>query len=91
MPYIDKDMLIQAAKKYGITLPSIMMNAVPDADVKEIKRGQWEEYSRSILPAPINRYEQAWKCTICSFDDGFPGYKYCPECGALMCAAREDD
>lgn len=86
MPYIDKDILIQAAKKYGIALPSIMMNAVPDADVREVRRGQWEEDSNPLFP-----YAQSWSCTVCGYGEGFPGYKYCPECGALMCAAREED
>ena len=46
------------------------------------KEGLWEEYGRAT---PVSDcYEAAWKCSVCGFDDGFPSYKYCPECGAVM-------
>ena len=44
--------------------------------------GYWEEYGRPF--PPCNDLEQAWRCSVCGFDDGFPAYKYCPECGSIM-------
>ena len=30
------------------------------------------------IPEPYNKWEQAWKCSECGFDDGFVAYNYCP-------------
>lgn len=54
------------------------------ADVAPVRHGRWIEYTKVIIPEPYNKWEQAWKCSKCGFDDGFVAYNYCPNCGAKM-------
>lgn len=54
------------------------------ADVAPVKHGRWIEYTKVIIPEPYNKWEQAWKCSECGFDDGFVAYNFCPNCGAKM-------
>ena len=60
------------------------VDAIPPADVAPVKHARWIEYTKVIIPEPYNKWEQAWKCSECGFDDGFVGYDYCPNCGAKM-------
>ena len=48
------------------------------------KKGHWIEFTKVIVPEPYNKWEQAWKCSECGYDDGFCSFKYCPECGVEM-------
>lgn len=80
--YIDKELLIKAAKKYGIALPSIMMNSVPAADVRENVKGEWiTEYEPNGKP-------YCFHCSACDDDFRFiaitTAYDFCPNCGADM-------
>lgn len=54
------------------------------ADVAPVVHGCWIEYTKVIIPEPYNKWEQAWKCSECGFDDGFVAYNFCPNCGARM-------
>ena len=84
--YIDRDAAIEAAKHAwakGLE-PSQYMEIIPAADVAPVRHGQWIEYTKVIIPEPYNKWEQAWKCSECGFDDGFVAYNYCPNCGAKM-------
>lgn len=56
----------------------------PSANVATVRHGRWIEYTKVIIPEPYNKWEQAWKCSECGFDDGFVAYNYCPNCGAKM-------
>ena len=58
-------------------------------DVAPVKHGRWIEYTKVIIPEPYNKWEQAWKCSECGFDDGFVAYNYCPNCGARMNGERD--
>ena len=40
-----------------------------------VRHGRWIEYIKVIIPEPYNKWEQAWKCSECGFDDGFVAYK----------------
>lgn len=51
-------------------------------EVTPVRHGRWIEYTKVIIPEPYNKWEQAWKCSECGFDDGFVAYNYCPNCGA---------
>ena len=61
-----------------------MIEDTTAADVAPVRHGQWIEYTKVIIPEPYNKWEQAWKCSECGFDDGFVAYNYCPNCGAKM-------
>ena len=63
--------------------------SIPAADVAPVRHGQWIEYTKVIIPEPYNKWEQAWKCSECGFDDGFVAYNYCPNCGAKMDGGNE--
>lgn len=60
------------------------LDRVPAADVAPVVHGRWVEYTKVIIPEPYNKWEQAWKCSECGFDDGFVAYNFCPNCGARM-------
>ena len=84
--YIDKEAAIEAAKHAwakGLE-PSQYIEIIPAADVASVKHERWIEYTKVIIPEPYNKWEQAWKCSKCGFDDGFVAYNYCPNCGAKM-------
>lgn len=57
---------------------------MPTLDVVPVVHGRWIEYTKVIIPESYNKWEQAWKCSECGFNDGFVGYDYCPNCGAIM-------
>lgn len=98
--YIERDALIDdldAAAKHGgmgaiiaQTLQRYVKRA-PAADVAPVRHGRWIEYTKVIIPEPYNKWEQAWKCSECGFDDGFVAYNYCPNCGARMDGARNGE
>lgn len=56
----------------------------PSSDVAPVRHGRWIEHTKVIIPEPYNKWEQAWKCSECGFDDGFVAYNFCPNCGAKM-------
>ena len=61
-----------------------MIENLPASDVAPVRHGRWIEYTKVIIPEPYNKWEQAWKCSECGFDDGFVAYNFCPNCGARM-------
>lgn len=84
--YIDKEAAIEAVKHAwakGLE-PSQYIEIIPVADVAPVKHGRWIEYTKVIIPEPYNKWEQAWKCSECGFDDGFVAYNFCPNCGAKI-------
>lgn len=65
---------------------------------QEPKTGHWIEYTRVLIPEPINEWEQAWYCSECGYgnqecEDGsaWLEWKYCPNCGAKMVAPQESE
>ena len=65
-----------------------LINGVPSV---QPKTGHWIEYTRILIPEPINKWEQAWYCSECGYgnqecEDGsaWLEWKYCPNCGAKM-------
>lgn len=69
---------------HGCEYDANLINELPAADVAPVRHGRWIEYTKVIIPDPYNKWEQAWKCSECGFDDGFVAYNYCPNCGAKM-------
>ena len=59
--------------------------------LEPVRHGRWIEYTKVIIPEPYNKWEQAWKCSECGFDDGFVAYNYCPYCGAKMDGGKDDE
>jgi hypothetical protein len=67
------------------------LNKIMDWLEQEPKTGHWIEYTRVLIPEPINRWEQAWYCSECGYgnqecEDGsaWLEWKHCPNCGAKM-------
>lgn len=84
--YIEREAAIESAKHAwakGLE-PSQYIEIIPSADVAPVRHGRWIEYTKVIIPEPYNKWEQAWKCSECGFDDGFVAYNFCPNCGAKM-------
>lgn len=79
--YIDVELLKKSAKKYGITLPSIMMNALPNADVRENVRGEW--IITGEVRGALGMVHKIRKCSNCEYTS-FEEYNFCSNCGADM-------
>lgn len=67
-----------------------MIGLLPSADVAPVRHGRWIEHTKVIIPEPYNKWEQAWKCSECGFDDGFVAYNFCPNCGAKMFESEDE-
>lgn len=83
---IDADALKNAFEEDGHLSGYIeeFIDDMPTLDVAPVVHGRWIEYTKVIIPEPYNKWEQAWKCSECGFDEGFVGDDYCPNCGAIM-------
>lgn len=75
------------------------INAIPTADVEEVKHGKWEHgrevHREYIGDALIGVYYDKWWCSQCHYtiDDHHYSkitYKRCPECGAHMDKEKEE-
>ena len=62
------------------------------------RTGHWIEYTRVLIPEPINKWEQAWYCSECGYgnqecEDGSarPEWKCCPNCMARMIEPQGSD
>ena len=55
------------------------IDAIPAANVREVKRGKWEK------TVGENGVTSAYRCSICGFEDNrYALFNYCPNCGADM-------
>ena len=84
--YIEREALRDALYDAdAITMNGVkILNQFPSSDVAPVRNGRWIEYTKVIIPEPYNKWEQAWKCSECGFDDGAYSFRYCPHCGARM-------
>ena len=69
------------------------LQALPAADVREVRRGKWITHPRETwIGVDINGNETqprqyfAYECPFCGFTAGMSGkdYNFCPNCGADM-------
>lgn len=67
------------------------LDAIPAADVVEVRHGRWvpgREISRTMLIDETIAIEyEDWHCSECGVvveDWEYPRYKFCPHCGAKM-------
>lgn len=81
LQHYDKDMYVT---QYNPEWIYSWLESQPAADVAPVVHGCWIEYTKVIIPEPYNKWEQAWKCSECGFDDGFVAYNFCPNCGTRM-------
>lgn len=96
--YITKEQVIDWFSPYGhldkpIPFETLVsdLRVMKSADVAPVRHGRWIEYTKVIIPEPYNKWEQAWKCSECGFDDGFVAYNYCPNCGAKMDGGADNE
>ena len=59
------------------------LNTLPAADVREVKRGKWEEMPHNMVWNADGIYRAAYKCSNCEQTLPFAG-DFCPNCGADM-------
>ena len=85
--YISREALKAAFEEDGHLSAYIeeMNDAIPAADVVEVKRGRWLEREDKYYGWNV------WECTACHeefvLDEGTPvenEYHFCPNCGAKM-------
>lgn len=86
MEALEEKAELQAYRDTGLEPDEVreMKADVEAGYLKQAASGHWIEYMRVVIPAPYNKWEQAWKCSECGFDDGFVAYNYCPNCGVRM-------
>ena len=109
MAYIDKEKLEQFINRYDWGTcderwrPESefgkFVDAIPTADVAEVKHGEWEYVSKHPIIQLDNAREQLYtlghahrnqvrlRCSEChksTFVDDSIAYKWCPHCGAKM-------
>lgn len=86
MEALEEKAELQAYRDTGLEPEEInrIKADVESGYLKQAASGHWIEYMRVVIPEPYNKWEQAWKCSECGFDDGFVAYNYCPNCGAIM-------
>lgn len=101
--YISRDAAVEIAMRYcpdddgscseaGADLREMLdeLEAIPAADVREIRRGKWIESKRE--PVHNSNWERVyWKCSECGIEilTTLPEYEiqkwcYCVNCGAKM-------
>jgi len=82
MRYIDADKIgYHFLHVVGHPVPEMFatefeINAIPTADVQEVKHGYWID---------TTAYCGEFTCSICEEMCVTNKYKYCPHCGAKMC------
>ena len=83
--YIEREPARQAHIKASLT--TRLIDAIPAADVAEVRHGRWVDktnISRSAV-------EQRVDCSVCGqifWTTAVLSFNYCPNCGALM---KEDE
>ena len=104
--YIDADKLKEECYKFANDVSRNAMafvqgqiNAVPTADVVEVRHGEWIEEQRPYSTSAGVRSSSLWrKCSVC--DGAYPvvtvgqhlkKYKHCFECGAKMDGERSEN
>ena len=61
------------------------INAIPSANVAEVRHGEWEENSRtSISERHRQIHYSIYKCSRCNHANGRYKSNFCPNCGADM-------
>ena len=68
------------AARHGADLALFSLDAVPTADVVEVRHGEWKK-----LYDTAPRYV----CTACNHFYNNREYKFCPNCGAKMDGEKE--
>ena len=98
MDYISRDELLALYtlndpvlnEACHVPLPVIRQNIMdmPAADVAPVRHGRW-------IDAESDDGCTVWHCSKCSYPIkticGYPIYKYCPMCGALMDGKEDED
>ena len=75
VPMLD-GMLVHTKELDGVYALREAVDAMPAADVEEVKRGKWLPYRFGLGVA---------KCSICgAVYDGGDSFRFCPKCGAKM-------
>ena len=86
--YIEREAVMDVFMRYGIGWGNAkvkgVINSIPAADVREVKRGKW---TKELHP---NVHYNQYKCSICGEFSGHDSCgwiwepNFCPNCGADM-------
>ena len=96
--YIEKEVAVKIAEKYGLTDGSVLgrhsgiadciaseIATLPIADVAPVRHGRWE-----VVVGSDGKEHMV--CTICRKQQGLTGvFSYCPNCGAKMDGGADND
>ena len=64
------------------------VDAVPTADVVEVRHGEWVEQIRDYGEYMAT---EGFKCSVCGYETMDNDKKYCSECGAKMDSERSEN
>jgi hypothetical protein len=95
---ISRQAVLDLIADYDLSMGQVVrgIHVLPPVKPQEQNTGHWIEYTRVLIPEPINRREQAWYCSECGYgnqecEDGsaWLEWKYCPKCGTKMVKEQE--
>lgn len=65
----------------------IVVMALPDADVVEVRHGEWLDNGERNRDGTLKPFTIS--CSVCGSSAGHSWMKYCPNCGAKMNVKKE--
>lgn len=94
MRLVDADALLQRAIPLGWATPKwvsdIVINDAPTIDAVPVKYGKWVD----VMTEEWCTFDEC-KCSVCGvveyFNKGWKKFSYCPNCGANMERAKNDE
>lgn len=63
------------------------LNALPSADVLEVRHGHWIDYDDDIVSCECSACHKKFNL----YEDDVNGYPYCPNCGAKMDRGEQEN
>ena len=80
--FVEREVVKELFERYRATEDALaLVDSIPAADVAPVRHGRW-------IDAESDDGCTVWHCSKCSYPIkiicGYPIYKYCPMCGALM-------
>ena len=88
--YISRETIKDTMLRYGFKAPDMTVtefveDELPATDVEPVRHGKWLEWFPGDCALIMTGEEMLYRCSSCDakYSDA-EGYKYCPNCGAVM-------
>lgn len=82
--YIHEELVRRAfSRTFSPKTAREIVNAMPAADVVEVRHGEWKEWWPGDCSLIMTGEEMLWRCSLCEAKY-VSRHNYCPNCGAKM-------